>query len=248
MRIDVTFTPEEISRISNNDLKNTVCAVFDVLRATSVIVTALNNGARAVIPASSIPEALELKRKYPEALLAGERNGFKISSALTGGVEFDFGNSPREFTPENVSGKLIITTTTNGTRGIKAVENAKEVLICSFLNLKATSDYIAALNPSRLLIVCCGTNDEATSEDILAAGKLVDVLSVLNPELPDKTIVARDFFRFHKDNLQRIGEISKHARKLLSFKELADDVHYCMQTDCVNLVAAVKNGMILRIS
>jgi len=248
MKIDVIFTPSEINGIKRTDLHEAICVVFDVLRATSVIVTALSNGAKSIIPAGSIHEALELKRKYPDALLAGERDGFKIPSSLTGGIEFDFGNSPREFNPEKVSGKNIIITTTNGTRAIKAAEGAKEILICSLLNLKATVNYIASLKPSFALFVCSGTKDRLTSEDVLAAGKLTDNLSDLNPDLSDSAIVARDFFQFHRDNLNNIGALSAHARKLLSHKELADDVPYCMQCDCLDLVAAYKNGLITRIN
>src|SRR5689334_12937954 len=118
--LEVLFAPAEFVALRERDLRDTVCVVFDVLRATSSMVTALANGAEAIIPVSEIAEALAIQERNPRVLLAGERDGVRIQSALTGGIAFDLGNSPREFTRENVSGKTIVITTTNGTRALRA--------------------------------------------------------------------------------------------------------------------------------
>src|SRR5256886_7086176 len=52
--------------LANRDLSETICVVFDVLRATSSMVTALANGATAIIPVADIPEALALRQRDPE--------------------------------------------------------------------------------------------------------------------------------------------------------------------------------------
>src|SRR6266851_1491819 len=114
--LEVLFAPAEFSALSQRDLSETVCVVFDVLRATSSIVTALGNGATAIVPVAEISEALAVRQKHPEVLLAGERDGLRIQANLTGSIAFDLGNSPREFTPDKVRGKTIAMTTTNGTR------------------------------------------------------------------------------------------------------------------------------------
>src|SRR5580765_5264024 len=111
--IEILFTPAEFETLSKRDLSETTCVVFDVLRATSSMVTALANGAEAIIPVSEIAEALEVKRKEASVLLAGERDGLRIGANLTGSIEFDLGNSPREFTKVKVTGKKIVMTTTN---------------------------------------------------------------------------------------------------------------------------------------
>src|SRR5579884_2466205 len=95
--LEVLFTLAEAAALPTRELNNTVCVVFDVLRATSTIVTALADGAEAVIPVTEIPEALDWRKKHPKFLLAVERDGFRIRADLTGGVDFDLGNSPREF-------------------------------------------------------------------------------------------------------------------------------------------------------
>ena len=85
--------------LARRDLRETACVVFDILRATSTFVTALQNGAERIIPVGEISEAVALKEKFPGLLLAGERDGVKIRAAQSGGIDFDLGNSPREFTP-----------------------------------------------------------------------------------------------------------------------------------------------------
>src|SRR5581483_4631948 len=127
--LEVLFTPADFTALSRRNLDQTVCVVFDVFRATSSMITALANGAVAVVPVGEIEDALALRRQDPAVLLAGEREGVRIRAHLTGGVDFDLGNSPREFTREVVAGRTIVMTTTNGTRALRSCAHAREVLI-----------------------------------------------------------------------------------------------------------------------
>jgi 2-phosphosulfolactate phosphatase len=77
--LEVLFTPADFAALAGRDLGQTCCVVFDVLRATSSMVTALAHGAEAVQPVADIPEALALRAAHPEVLLAGERNGLRIT-------------------------------------------------------------------------------------------------------------------------------------------------------------------------
>src|SRR5512138_2943298 len=106
-RIEVILSPAEFPILAQRDLSKAVCVVFDILRATSSMVTALANGAEAIIPVAEILEAVAIKQVKPEVLLAGEREGVRIRGHLTGGMDFDLGNSPKEFTPAKVRGKTI---------------------------------------------------------------------------------------------------------------------------------------------
>ncbi len=176
MKIYAILSPAELPALAKRDLQDATCVVFDVLRATSTFVTALHNGAKAVIPVAEISEALALRQKQPDILLGGERNGVRIRAAQTGGVDFDLGNSPREYTPEKVRGRTIVSTTTNGTRALRACAGAKMVLAASFLNLTATAKFIQKKQPSQVLLVCAGTREIIATEDLLAAGALADML------------------------------------------------------------------------
>src|SRR3972149_9874236 len=108
MQIEVTLTPAELRA---TELAGKTVVVIDELRASSTIVQALGNGARAVFPVASIPEARKHAGQMNGVLLGGERGGLRIPG-------FDLGNSPSEYTRDRVAGKTIVLTTTNGTRAV----------------------------------------------------------------------------------------------------------------------------------
>lgn len=247
--IEVLFTPAEFETLRKRDLSETTCVVFDVLRATSSMVTALANGAEAIIPVSEIAEALEIKRKDPEVLLAGERDGLRIEANLTGSISFDLGNSPREFTKEKVAGKKIVITTTNGTRALRSCAHAPTVLISSFLNLTATIRFLEEEDPPlQLVVICSGTFEQSALEDVLGAGALCERFYSDKVIYSDSVFMAVDLFLKASDNLNRAISLSRNGRRLLSRPELRDDVAYCAQRDIYNFVAAMeKNGVIRKL-
>src|SRR4051812_27980863 len=115
MTVDAVLTPAEIALLPHAELADATCVVFDVLRATSSMVTALAHGAKEIIPVSTIEEALTARIRRPEALLGGERHGDRIEG-------FDLGNSPFEY--REIAGRTVISTTTNGTVALRACANA----------------------------------------------------------------------------------------------------------------------------
>jgi 2-phosphosulfolactate phosphatase len=81
--IEVLFTPAEYAFLDQRaQLSETVCVVFDVLRMTSTIVTALANGAEAIMPVGDIADAWAEKKKNPEVLLAGTASRVLIWETL----------------------------------------------------------------------------------------------------------------------------------------------------------------------
>jgi 2-phosphosulfolactate phosphatase len=245
--LEVLFTPAEFGALRQRDLREGVCVVFDVLRATSSMVTALANGAEAIMPVEEVAEALAARQRKPKVLLAGERDGLRIPAALTGSIDFDLGNSPREFAPQIVRGKTIVITTTNGTRALRACTSARRVLAASFLNLTATSKFIENLGPSELLLVCSGTLEQAAYEDVLGAGALVDMLWGKYPKdaISDSAYMAVRLFRLEQDNLVSAVASSRNARRLLNRAELHDDVAFCSQRDRFPLVAELgRDGLV----
>jgi 2-phosphosulfolactate phosphatase len=243
MNIDTLLTPAELPALGHRDLRGTACVVFDILRATSTFVTALQNGAAAVIPAGDIAEAVAFRKKMPDGRLAGERNGVKIRAAQSGGLDFDFGNSPREFRPETVRGQTIVSTTTNGTRALRAVAGAKIILAASFLNLAATAKFLNAARPAEVLLVCAGTGEGVALEDVLAAGALA---GLLGDEFSDATEIASRTFLAAKNDLTAVIAGSKNARRLLAIPELRADVAFCSQRDIFKIVAEMGTDGALR--
>ena len=249
MKIETVLTPAELPALAGRDLRTTACVVFDILRATSTFVTALQNGAQEIIPVSEISEAVDHHKTRPSALLAGERDGVRIRAAQSGGRDFDFGNSPREFTPDAVRGKTIVSTTTNGTRALRACMGAKTVLAASFLNLSATAHFLRKGNYPEVILVCAGTGEGVALEDVLAAGALVELLSAqgeTRPTLTDSAQVALTTFAQMKTTLLAAISSSQNGRRLLSIPELHDDVAFCAQRDIYELVAMMNGDGALR--
>lgn len=246
--IEVLFSPAEFSALANRDLSRTACVVLDILRATTSMVTALANGAEAIIPVGEIAEAVAIKQERPEVLLAGERNGLRIRADQSGGIEFDFGNSPREFLPARVRGKTIVMTTTNGTRALRACTDAGTVLIGSFLNLRAIANWVRREQPTHLVLVCSGTGEQAALEDTLAAGALCERLWPLyaGGEVADSAEIARRIYPLLQSDLLGAMKHSRNGRRLLNHSELRADVYFCVQRETLNFVAGLQEDGTVR--
>lgn len=260
MNIETILSPAELSQLAGRDWRGTACVVFDILRATSTFVTALNHGATAIIPVSEISEAIARRREQPEFLLAGERDGVKIRAAQSGGVDFDFGNSPREFRPEAVRGKTIVSTTTNGTRALRACAGSPCVAAAAFLNLTATAKFLRTKKFSHLLLVCAGTGESVADEDVLAAGALIELLQN-SPSVPRSgegennycgldaaSEMARQQFATARTKLTAVIGNSQNGRRLLANPDLCADVAFCAQRDVYDLVAVMSADGALRTS
>lgn len=240
--LEVTFTPAEFAALRQRDLSQTVCVVYDVLRATSSMVTALANGAREIIPVCEVAEAVALRQARPDLLLAGERDGVRILRNLTGSVDFDLGNSPREFTRERVDGRSIAMTTTNGTRALQACRGARRVLVGSFLNLGAVAAWLARERVADLLVVCSGTHEEAAYEDVLGAGALCDAVweQFSSGPVADSAQMAREIYRLASGDLLAAVQRARNARRLLALPELREDVALCLQRDIVDVLTEMS--------
>lgn len=246
--LDVLFTPADFDRLPGRDLRGHTCVVFDVLRATSSMIVALANGAEAVYPVADISEALAVRQARPEVQLAGERHGVRIRAEQTGGVDFDLGNSPREFTREAVAGRELVMTTTNGTRALRACAGAGRVFVGALLNLGALAVRIAETAPRHLLLVCSGTFEEAALEDTLAAGALIELLGPAweRGHFSDGARMARDLFRSCADDLEAALAASLNGSRLLLKPTLRDDVAFCARRDAVPLVAVQEGDRVVR--
>ncbi len=242
-RLEILFTPAEFEKLPGRDLSRTTCVVFDILRATTCIVTALAHGAEAVRPVAAIAEAVRWRVADAEVLLAGERDGVRITARQSGGVEFDLGNSPREFTRERVRGRRIVTTTTNGTRALRACTGAAATWVGAFLNLEALAERLAQDRPEELLLVCSGTHEEASTEDLLAAGALAERLwQEWGDAATDSAHIARAFYATHRGDLLSAMRQARNGRRLLAMPELVADVEHCLQRDTTTVLGRMTPG------
>lgn len=104
---------------TNTESIDTV-VVVDVYRAFTTAAVALENGATGIIIVDDIAEALALRAAGKGSICIGERNGVMPDG-------FDFGNSPADIASAQLDGVTLIQTTTNGTRGIKAVSSVPKI-------------------------------------------------------------------------------------------------------------------------
>lgn len=234
MHIDVVLHPAEIATILPvRDLTATTCVVFDVLRATSSMITALAYGATEIYPARTIEEALSLKVRMPAAVLGGERHGDVIPG-------FEVGNSPAEYQRARVRGRQIITTTTNGTIALRACERAQRVLVGAVLNIEAVANVLRQTWPDRVLLVCAGTFSDFALEDACAAGLLIAHLGA--ESLSDSAHAALAVTRLYAEPLAAL-RASRNGRSLADTGRMAD-VEWSAQLSHFDVVGEMRSAVI----
>ncbi len=253
MKISVIPTAQQAQ---GADFSGQTAVVIDVLRATSVITTALVNGACEVIPVKTVEEAQSVYAQCDAAktLRGGERNALKIAG-------FDMGNSPLEYTEDKVSGKTVILTTTNGTVAMNNVKGAEGVVLACFRNAEAVSDYIFRLpqcdSPAPDLvglshygsrdvaIVCAGTEGRFSLDDGLCAGMLIASLGQKTEvETDDLGCLLSRFYSQNKDCLCEALSGCFHLKRLVSLG-FGDDVRFCLETNRVAKVPVFDGGRIV---
>ncbi|MFV0346278.1 MAG: 2-phosphosulfolactate phosphatase [Bacteroidales bacterium] len=225
MTVDIIFAAESVRAEA---VSGKTAVVIDVLRASSVICSALANGAKNVYPVLSPEEAFMLRNSMntKEVLLLGERNALPIDG-------FDFGNSPILFSKEAVKGKTLIMTTSNGTRAIRNAQSADYLYVASFLNCDAILNTLEKHND--IVVVCSGTNNEFALEDSLCAGLIACELGRREFRLSDAAIAMASLYSSHKDGLQDFASRGKHYQRLLKLG-LHEDLDYCFKLNVVSNV------------
>jgi 2-phosphosulfolactate phosphatase len=234
--IEVALCPTEIRRFSTLDLDGVTAVVFDVLRATSSMITGLAHGVEAILPVQTIEEARACKANDPALLLAGERGGLPIAT-------FDLGNSPDEF--KSLNGRRVVMTTTNGTVAIQSVKHASTVLIGSLLNLDALADFVSRSFAKDLLLVCAGTVDDFSLEDAIGAGALVARLSV-EGGLSDSAVLVRSLYERVGDDFEKWLSQTKNGRALREIGKNAD-ISHCARLSVYNIVGKLCGDAIIRV-
>lgn len=231
MYIDVVLNPAEIALLPQRDLSNTTCVVFDVLRATSSMVTALAHGAQEIHPVRTIEDALALREKVPTAILGGERQGNPIPG-------FDVGNSPREYL--DLGGRPIITTTTNGTIALRACEHAARVLVAAVINMEALIEELRRSAPENLVLVCAGTFANFSLEDAYAAGLVVEAFA--NATLNDSAQAVLAIAGRFVTPLEALTA-ADNGRALKAAGRQAD-VEFCAQRSRFNIVGSMQAAVV----
>ncbi len=237
MHIEIQFLP---SSPHPNLLSDRVVVVIDVLRATSVMVHAMSQGASEIIPLATVEEAFRMAKAFPRGfvILGGERENKEIPG-------FDLGNSPKEYVAERVKGKKLILTTTNGTRAFHTVSSGKEILAGTFFNIGAIAQRCLESNRD-LFIFPSGDKGNFSLEDTLCGGMLIDLITkkeTRQVSLTDASYCAQILYQRFKDNLFEAFHLSHHGKELID-RGFEDDLAYCAQIDMAPVVPIFREGVI----
>ncbi|MFA8299245.1 MAG: 2-phosphosulfolactate phosphatase [Hyphomicrobiales bacterium] len=220
--------------------KGKLVVIIDVLRATSVMTTAFMKGVKEIVAFREIEDARAYYARLnpSERIIAGERNAEKPEG-------FDYGNSPTSLDENIVSGKIMVMSTSNGTRAIEASIDASTMLIASFLNVKAVAQTIVDSDCEEVLIVCAGTQNKFSMDDSLCASAIIQkVDAYCDTELDDLAyILAKQ--SINRKTLTDLLQNCYHY-KLLKTKGYLADLEYCLSLSITDIVPYYKNGKILK--
>ena len=215
--IEVCLTPELIFQ---HELDGKIVVVVDIFRATSCFVAGLSNGISMIRPVASVDEAFELG--HQGYVMAGERGGQKVAG-------FDIGNSPFEYLEDDLIGRKVVVSTTNGTQAIAKSLGCEEILIGAFFNLSATAKYLQDSGKD-VIVHCAGWKGTVNIEDTLFAGALVDKIMSSHEAGCDSSTVAYQLYSSNRDNLSAVARIAGHAHRLAGFG-VTKDIDFCVKVD-----------------
>ncbi len=208
--------------------------VIDVLRATTTIAWALENGADSVQVFADIDELKNQAKTFDakDKILVGERGGKKLDG-------FDLGNSPLGVTAEKVKGKRVFMSTTNGTRSLHRVRESKSLYTMALPNRKAVADRLMRDNPKEVWIVGSGWEGSYCLEDSLAAGALASLLldqlesvEILNDEL----MASIALWKKWENDVEGCLRVASHGQRLAGIGDHDDDFACCSSLDTLSII------------
>jgi 2-phosphosulfolactate phosphatase len=229
--VDVCLTPDLMHQYPVADRS---VVVVDIFRATSCMVTALASGVAGITPFAKLEDCLAMKAKGYDT--AGERDGKKVEG-------FDHGNSPFEYMVDEMKGRRLAFTTTNGTQAIARSLGAREIVIGAFLNLSAVTEHLKN-SGNNVLIVCSGWKGKFNLEDTLFAGALVDLLEGdYRPEC-DAPIAAKHLYLSARNDMKAFLANASHVKRLAKLNVIRD-IEFCLTPDVYKVVPVLEEGVLV---
>ncbi|HEX8340512.1 MAG TPA: 2-phosphosulfolactate phosphatase [Tepidisphaeraceae bacterium] len=222
------------SLLRPDDLAGRAVAVFDVLRATSSIASAIDQGAESVWLFDTL-DGLRARAAEggPGTLTAGE-------VACVRPDDFCFGNSPAAFADPRVEGKQILMATTNGTRALYAAAGAAALFTGAIVNARATAKALAA-STLPVTLLCAGTDGAVAIEDLLGCAAVLARLPRTHSSNDAATIAARLWDTCGAEDVLLAALSASHGGRNVIAAGLADDVAFCARADVIDTAVAVHH-------
>ena len=224
--------------------------VIDVLRATTTIAWALENGAEAIQTFADLAELDGAASAWPsdQCLRAGERNGQRLK-------DYDLGNSPVAVKPELVRGKRIFMSTTNGTRSLEKVKSVPLLFTAALSNRTAVAKRLVAMNCQKVWIVGSGWQGDYSLEDSLGAGAVASaaIEQAVAPHLEiccanDEMLAALALWQQWRHDSESCLRAASHGRRLIGLGNHDGDFSCCAAVDSLQVVPVQAEPGVLRAS
>ncbi len=217
-----------------------IAITVDILRASTVITTALYYGAKWILPTLDIQTAFELAKKY-NAILMGERKGLKITG-------FDFGDSPLEIKRERIIGRKIVFTSTNFPKAFFESKKSPIILIGSILKASAVTELAYTLAIKKGYDICfmlAGHKSDYSYEDLAFAGVSGIILKNYNVSFDKKVKYAIDFIS--ENGLEKCIRESPQAKKLIHLG-YNNDIEFASKMNLFNIIPIARENKIMALS
>ena len=233
--VEVCFIPGEYEYFKG---EYDIVVVIDVLRATSAICAAFDNGIKSIIPVATIDEARDYQKKG--FLVGAERQGQIVEG-------FDFGNSPYSYMKEELKGQEVVLSTTNGTKALSIAADAPTVVVGALNNLDALCEWLA-VQDKNVLCLCSGWQDKFNLEDTICAGAICDQLISSGKFVSDEdsSIAAKYLYLSAWENPLGYLKSSSHRRRLKNLN-LNEDIKYCLTPNKTTVIPILKDGKLVKL-
>lgn len=227
MHVDLVSRPSELRP---HHLNGRVVVIFDVLRATTSIVTAIASGAKEVRVFGSLDIAQAAAREFLEPkYLCGEQKCLRPPG-------FDLGNSPADFSSPTIAGRTLFMSTTNGTRAIVAAATAQRRLVASLVNASATARCLSKLRVNATLL-CAGTDGQPAPEDTIGAGAVANrLLESVSVAMSESAAYAHELFVKSRDSLSSVLRMTAGGQNIVH-TGLERDIDFAARLDAFDVVA-----------
>jgi 2-phosphosulfolactate phosphatase len=221
------------------DVSSSIVVIIDVLRATSTIATALHNGAKCIIPVDSVPDCIRIGKEL-NSITAGERDG-QVAEGL------QYGNSPFEYPNDFIGDKILVLTTTNGTKLLHMAnaKGAKEIITGSFANISVICDHLISKNMN-VILACAAWKDRVNLEDTLFAGGVVNRIKDHFTIECDSSQMAESLYLTAQPDLYDFMKErnATHYHRLTKY-HLEKDIRYCLTNDSAPSLPVYLDGKLV---
>lgn len=230
-RVVIDAFPESVARYRDD---HAVVAV-DVLRATTMAVTAIASGRRCIV-ARSVEEAFSIRRELPSALLAGE-----IGGEMPDG--FDMNNSPFDLDGRMDPDRPLVMVSSSGTRVMTEASSARYgAFVASFRNVRAMARHLIE-QPGPVALVGAGSRGTFREEDQMACAWIAELLAAAGHEVADERTA--DLIRRWSGAATTACEVSDSVAYLRRSGQIRDYEFVVSRRDDLDIVCRMRGREII---